>query len=407
MKGTKYLSELITDPDTILPGKINIIEANTSGGKTYFALTTLLQWAGSPEKMLYLIDTTNGELRLQQNIITIDRGSYAFANYAPPDPNRGKFWGELIFDTSNKMPVMTYAGFGAEIRRSGKPFWKQYEYIVCDEIQNLIKYQKLPNSGTYLIDAENTLRSIAAAGKTKIVALSATPQKARQHFGSLCYDVPFAANELISFENQQVKNYTGIQGVLLQSVGKTGILFTQQIRDMKQYIAFANANGIRANGFWSINTSAQKRMTADQYELRQKVLEEETIPADIDLLVINSASETCIKIQAQKRKVDYMIIHTTNPETQTQVRGRYCGDLPLLYLHSNVINPADIEVPAQFLNKKLFSQEKDELCQILNLRAPNGVLHKWGKVKGFLTQGNYDVKEDREQNKRYALILPK
>ena len=73
MKGTKFLSELITDPQSILPGKINIVEANTSGGKTWFALNTLPEWAGSPEKVLYLIDTSNGELRLQQNIIAVSR----------------------------------------------------------------------------------------------------------------------------------------------------------------------------------------------------------------------------------------------------------------------------------------------------------------------------------------------
>ena len=53
MRGSKYLSELITDPAHILTGKMNLIEANTSAGKTYFALNTLPQWAGTPEKVLY------------------------------------------------------------------------------------------------------------------------------------------------------------------------------------------------------------------------------------------------------------------------------------------------------------------------------------------------------------------
>ena len=76
MRGSKYLSELITDPASILPGKMNLIEANTSAGKTYFAQNTLPQWAGTPKKVLYLIDTINGELRLRQNIVTISRLEY-------------------------------------------------------------------------------------------------------------------------------------------------------------------------------------------------------------------------------------------------------------------------------------------------------------------------------------------
>ena len=114
MRGSKYLSELITDPAHILPGKINLIEANTSAGKTYFALNTLPQWAGTPEKVLYLIDTINGELRLRQNIVAISRLYYELANYGEKEG-----WGEPIACARGKMPVMTYAGFGAEIKNAG------------------------------------------------------------------------------------------------------------------------------------------------------------------------------------------------------------------------------------------------------------------------------------------------
>ena len=44
--------------------------------------------------------------------------------------------------------------------------------------------------------------------------------------------------------------------------------------------------------------------------MRQTVLDEETIPNYIDLLVINNSSETCIKIKEENRKVDYVIVHT-------------------------------------------------------------------------------------------------
>ena len=68
MKGTKRISELITNPNFLLTGRINIIEANVSAGKTHFALNTLPAWAGSPERILYLIDTNNGEYRMLENL---------------------------------------------------------------------------------------------------------------------------------------------------------------------------------------------------------------------------------------------------------------------------------------------------------------------------------------------------
>ena len=400
MQGSKYLSELITDSDTILPGRINIIEANTSGGKTWFALNTLPQWAGSPEKVLYLIDTSNGEFRLQQNILAVSRQTYALADYCS-----GKVWGEFAHDADGKMPVMTYAGFGAEVRKCRCPFWQKFDFIVCDEMQNLVKYHSFKGSKIHLEAAEMTLRNIAIEGKTKIVALTATPQKVREHFGSLCRSVPFDRASLISYDTFQTETYTGIESILLQSAGKTGILYTEQVEPMKKYIAFAREHSIMADGFWSLNCDTP--MTEEQKALRQKVLADETIPDHLDLLVINAASETCIKIQEKNRKVDYMIIHIANEDTRIQVRGRYCGDLPTLYLHDAAIDPANVEVPPQFIGKKLFSKEKEALCQALNLRAPNNELYKWRKVKAILAAGNYTVQDGREKNLRYALILPK
>ena len=105
-----------------------------SAGKTRFALVKLLEWVGNPERCLYLIDTTNGELRIQDNIVkeaakeAIERHAYAFYDY-----NTKLTWGE---DQSlEKMPVMTYAGFGAEVlKNEGKFHWLNFDYIICDEM---------------------------------------------------------------------------------------------------------------------------------------------------------------------------------------------------------------------------------------------------------------------------------
>jgi len=402
MKGSKYLSELINDPAMLLPGRINIIEANTSAGKTWFALNTLPEWAGSPEKVLYLIDTTNGDLRLQQNILTISRQNYVMADYAS-----GRLFGEFADNARDKMPVMTYAGFGSEIRSSGHAFWEKFEYIVCDEMQNLVHYQSY-GSKELLILAETTLRSIAASGRTKIVALSATPQKIRERFGALCYNVVFDSDDLIQYETGETIPYTGAEAILLHSLGKTGILYTQTVADMIKYIDFARENGICADGFWSIKPETQKKhpMSREQENLRDMVLKQETFPDDLDLLVINDASETCIKIQAANRKVDYMIIHYGNEEKCVQVRGRYCGDLPKLYIHGPPEKEQPLAVPPQYLNIPIFTPEKEELCKAINLRTPDNKLCKWTTVKKRLQASGYVISEGRRDNKRYAIILP-
>ena len=101
-----------------------------SAGKTHFALTILPRWAGSPTKILYLIDTSNGEYHIQRNILSVSRLTYSFFDYG-----KKSVWGERSFEAENYMPVMTYAGFGSEARNSGIRDWLfQFEYIVCDEM---------------------------------------------------------------------------------------------------------------------------------------------------------------------------------------------------------------------------------------------------------------------------------
>ena len=49
-------------------------------------------------------------------------------------------------------------------------------------------------------------------------------------------------------------------------------------------------------------------------------------------------------------------MHTRQLETQIQVRARYRGDLERLYLLDYQATPT---VPEEFLNKKLFTEEKE------------------------------------------------
>ena len=411
MTGSKHISDLITTQDALKKGRINIIDANVSAGKTWFALTRIPEWT-KPEKILYLIDTTNGEMRIQRNelVEAVGREPYAFCDY-----NTGEIWGEKT-ETVGKMPVMTYCGFGTEVRKDDSKFdWFSFDYIICDEMQNLVGYQMFNERSVNLEKAEEALRAVASEGTTTIVAMSATPQKIRERFGELCYEVPFDKDQLASLRTSSSIPYKEkVEKLILRQKGKTGILFTTNVRDMKHFIEYANDNGIRANGFWSTSSRTQKVYphTPEQNELRKTVLEKETIPENVDLLVINRASETCIKIKEENRKVDFMIVHDKNEEIRTQVRGRYHGDLAQFYFHDNdALNRYKIQthpVPDRFLNRPLSTEEIRELGWELNL------LNKERKHCGnpsiikYLKECGYDVsdpKKDRKHNgKHYRTI---
>ena len=411
MKGTKRISDLITTPDLFLAGRINIIEANVSAGKTHFALNTLPAWAGSPERILYLIDTNNGEMYIQRNMNTISRQTYAFFDY-----NEKRVWGEN--EAEDKMPVLTYSGFGSAIRNSGGKFnWLDFDYIVCDEMQNLVNYQALgegpdPN----LVAAEVALTMIVRATPAKIIGMSATPKAIYDYYGTLCRDVPFDRTDLFRLETFSKSAYyqRTVEELIEQHKGKTGILYVSSIADMEHYIAYANSIGVRANGFWSPNvkTQAKHPYSPAQRDLRQCVLQNETMPADVDLLVINASSQTCIKIKHENRIVDYMIVHDKNVDVQTQVRGRYDGDLAEFFYHDarEAVYDECTAVPNEFLGVKLFQDEQDALCKYLNRRNPKraaGVYYKWRKGVEILQHNGYKLKDGRSGNYRYWIIYPK
>ena len=406
MIGSKHISDLITSQDALKKGRINIIEAPVSAGKTHFALNLLPEWAGCPNKILYLIDTTNGELRIQRNILTVCRQTYSFYDYG-----KHHTWGEYSEEAENNMPVMTYAGFGSEVRNNSRDFhWHDFDFIICDEMQNLVKYQNYKEGTKNVEAAEDALRKIAKEGKTKIIALSATPRQIRERFPDIYYDVPFNRSDLFQLETFHEIPYSGsAEEIILRHKGQTGILYTTEIKDMKTYIDFANSNGIRANGFWSIHSDVP--MEKEQHDLRHTILENEVIPPSIDLLVINAASETCIKIQGEKRKVDFIIVHYKNEEVKTQVRGRYHGDLDYFYYHdtdaANHYKVRQITFPEHLLNVRLYSDQWPDLCDAVRLRKEHGGSYSMPTIAKYLNENGYCVvkKKDSKRNGRYYYLI--
>ena len=143
-------------------------------------------------------------------------------------------------------------------------------------------------------------------------------------------------------------------------------------------------------------------MSEAQLEVRRSVLEDWVIPPQYDLLIINSSSETSLKI---KSPVDYVIVHSSNPDTQIQVRGRVNGDLQTLFLPTEGV--PTVTVPAEFLGKQLFRTDKDALLKALDLRNPaNNRPYGWATVKGILIDNDYTITESRSNNLRFAIIEP-
>ncbi len=162
--------------------------------------------------------------------------------------------------------------------------------------------------------------------------------------------------------------------------------------------SLAKDMGLCAICIWS-TANKEHQMTEEQLSVRESVLKDYKIPEAYNLLIINSSSETSIKI---KSHIDYVIVNSTNRDTQIQVRGRVNSDLRNLFLLNDGSEPIDL--PEEFIGIELFAEGKDRVCDYVNIKNPYRKQYKWTTVKSLLIDSGYEIREGRRDNLRYAVI---
>lgn len=138
-------------------------------------------------------------------------------------------------------------------------------------------------------------------------------------------------------------------------------------------------------------------MNEEQLRARQYILSNKELPPEYGAIIINASSETSISLYGH---IDTVIVHTQEKEAQVQVRGRYRKDLDTLY----ILDYGAISFPPEFLERKLFEEDKRELSRILGLRNKNSRLVGWNTVKKKLLEQGFAIKDGREKNCRYSII---
>lgn len=391
MKG-EYLNNIV-NLDEIIPGQMNLIFSPCGSGKTTLAKEKLINLKHE-NTMLYLIDTANGKEQLLQ-------GEGAVSEY-------NEYTDQLKW-TLPGINVMTYAGYAVLNEKAPeRDIWQKNALIICDELQNPIKWSKWTKDSQYHSKALGLLYDRLHNGSNTIVTISATPKAIIEE----C--IKWGALEEISlhgeprrYESFKVQEYRTLQLLLNElQPNKRGIIYLPLIQDIKKYQTILEERGFSTAAIWSINND-ENPMNDDQLDIREYILSEREIPEDIDILFINRACETSITIGSEnntKNPIDFMIIHSTDPDTQTQVRGRYRNDLDELYL----LNPlADdiITLPDEWLNRPLSASDKQELCRTLQIPSQrSGRIAMWSTIKPKLEKSGYLITHHRTSIERYDII---
>lgn len=391
MIGTKYLSEVVS-LETLLKDKLNIIKAPTGSGKTYFALTAIpATLTDAAHKVVYLIDTINGKEQLLRNY----NARPIYRNWDVEVSEEA-----LYFETDNRIVIITYARFGMLLEKD-PDFHSHFDYIICDELHSLIKFQYYsPRPNAHSV-ARCGLERAVKNERTTVIALSATPERIKEEFHTEHYEVPIDNADLIRYETKQIINYSNLEYLLTTlDPSDTGICYVSRITAMIALAEKAQESGIKAICIWSIS-NPDHHMNDEQLAVRRSMLNNYAIPSEYNLVFINASSETSLKI---KSPVDYVIVHNTNYDTQVQVRGRVNNDLARLYLPDNDLSA--FTVPDEFLNRPLFVEDKNKLCEIVNQRNPYNRRFGWPTVREMLIDCGFDISERRIDNKRVSIIKP-
>lgn len=160
--------------------------------------------------------------------------------------------------------------------------------------------------------------------------------------------------------------------------------------------------GWKVQGFWSVHNK-DNPMDDSQLRLRSEILTTEKIPDDVDLLVINAASETSIKI---KSHVDFIVIHNTNSDEITQVRGRYCGNLDQVFIHEQEVENTTLlwKIPPEYLDRKLSAADNKKLRSEYPIHDSFGKAIGWSIYKKILKNSGYNVTISSSNGHDYTVI---
>ena len=389
MKGSKHLSELV-DVSLLKKDRLNMIKAPTGSGKSYFALTHIPNLVHHAlHSVVYLIDTINGKDQILRNYNAISE-YYGWAKEA----DEGGMW----FNDDKHIVILTYAKFGYLSQRY-TDFHANFDYIVCDEFHSLIAFQGYSPKPNIHSIALMMLKSAVKNDRTTVIALSATPKTIEAEFAEDYNEIQIDQAELIHYDVDQTVPFTDLMYVLSSmDPADTGVCYTTRITYMLEIENTARDIGLRPICIWSVK-NADHPMSEEQLAVRESILQDYAIPTGYNLLIINSSSETSLKI---KSPVDYVIVNSTNEDTQIQVRGRVDSDLKYLYLPAG--EDDSIVLPSKFLGVKLFTNEKQKLCEFINCRNKYGRLYKWPTVKDMLLQRGFSIIEKKQNNLHYAII---
>ena len=207
---------------------------------------------------------------------------------------------------------------------------------------------------------------------------------------------------------------------------KKVLLYTSRITEELKYADFAIKCGRKPEEvgvYWSTNNKDHP-MTKEQLDDISWMMERECFPEGKNFICINKTYEMGINL---KTNADYIIVDApydkynadgtpcSKEELEKKLKKREATikqasartrqeELDYLIVSNKYAPEEDFVLPMKFIGVPLGKEEKNELCELMNLRDKQGHLLKWTSVKRELEKKEFSIKQKRIGTKNYDII---
>lgn len=420
-------------------GEINFVNAPIGAGKTTFLLNEFINNSSKYcnikdlNKELYNVLYVCDNNMLKDSVV-LDSSIVEYCK-TYKDITEAKYF--LDGGLNNKILAISYHALGKclSVPVQRDYIFKEVKCIIFDELHNLFSFcNKYQDEN--LISLRDNLNNLSK--NTLCIGLSATPSKMwaysynenKLNINKIFSDKEISTlktyNSKFSFETNCIFNAlksTNWEAKI--SKGEKAFIYTPTVSQAKKYKEYFDLIGLKSQWLCSTHRNVyveketgkiipkkelhlynkddyeqELEMTKEQLDLRDYLLNNNEIPSDLDVLIVNGAYETGWNLRDTEHKIQTVFIDSTESDVIIQARGRIRHDISLMWFKGFGEEVLEIkkmvEIDEKFIGVKLSKAMKDELVLRYAIKG------KDDKEVNFKT-----FKRDIELDDRYTIEVIK
>lgn len=425
MKKQFLTDYLISTDKRFEKGSLNLIISYAGSGKSSFitgekgliyntkqfyndGMYKYLNFSQQKHRILYVTDNLMNRDLL---IINEDCQKFNYKDFYSAKSINGL--DDIINNKTGTINVITYAKLISllTINSTSKILSECIDLIILDEIHNLFNYSlkfDKDEDKTGYFTVINNLNMLSQ--KCLTIGLTATPKKIYEYIKQYPTDINFKPiltkedlENIISYTEENTKKYLFVENAITDicnnKIKDKVLIYVQKITTCKSY-----KERLIKSGYNVEYLCADNKLDAKQQELKQYLIKNETLPKDLDILIINEAYETGWNLKDDS--VQIVIINSSDETTITQARNRVRHNIQTLITKvdtniscKEVIYDKDyvmkFNINEDCLNKELTSEEfnriKEQFGTIRLKQRNTGEFYGYCSKKDFI---NIDLAEN-------------